>query len=158
VPFLFFSATFSPIPLVVQVFLFIFVLNIHNWLLIIHKKLKQMKQFSLFLLVTVVLCMVGAEASAHDFELKNSDGQIICYTKYSNHDDVFVTYRGSSYDEYSDEYTGVINIPETISVAGITMKVEAIGANAFRGCSGLTSVTIPNSVKNLYNTCFKGCI
>ena len=35
--------------------------------------------------------------------------------------------------------------------------MESIGRFAFRDCSGLTSVTIPNSVKSIENGAFEGC-
>ena len=49
-----------------------------------------------------------------------------------------VTYRGSSYNTYTDEYTGSITIPETIIYEGITYRVTDIGESAFYGCSSLT--------------------
>ena len=36
-------------------------------------------------------------------------------------------------------------------------SVTSIGANAFRGCSGLTSLTIPSSVKIIGDCAFEGC-
>ena len=39
----------------------------------------------------------------------------------------------------------------------IPNSVESIGGSAFYGCSGLTSVTIPNSVTSIGNYVFYGC-
>ncbi|MBO7271987.1 MAG: leucine-rich repeat domain-containing protein, partial [Bacteroidaceae bacterium] len=44
----------------------------------------------------------------------------------------------------------------SISTA-ITYSVTSIGDNAFRGCSGLTSVVIPNSVTSIGVRAFSGC-
>lgn len=58
---------------------------------------------------------------------------------------VSVTNKTASYNSYSGE----IVIPATITSAGITYDVTAIGANAFRKCTALTKVTIPSSVTSI---------
>ncbi|MBR5643224.1 MAG: leucine-rich repeat domain-containing protein [Salinivirgaceae bacterium] len=39
----------------------------------------------------------------------------------------------------------------------IPESVKSIGSSAFKGCSGLSSVTIPNSVTSIGNSTFSGC-
>jgi hypothetical protein len=56
-----------------------------------------------------------------------------------------VTYRGDDHYSYN-EYSGSVTIPETITYNSQTYSVTSIGDFAFNECSGLTSVTIPNSV------------
>ena len=57
----------------------------------------------------------------------------------------------------SGKYSGGIVIPEFVDHDDVTYVVTGIGDNAFSGCSGLTSVTIPNSVTYLGYGVFYGC-
>ena len=94
-----------------------------------------------------VFLMTAMLSFAHDFEVKNADGKTIYYNIPSSSDlTVAVTYQGTSCSVYSNEYTGDVTIPESVSYGGKTYSVTSIGDWAFYGCSGLTSVTIPNCV------------
>ncbi len=53
--------------------------------------------------------------------------------------------------------TGNLIIPETVLYYGKTYHVTSIGNRAFYYCSGLTSVTIPNSVTSIGQYAFQGC-
>ena len=68
-----------------------------------------------------------------------------------------VTYRGIAYNEYSNEYTGSVTIPETVTYNGTTYNVTSISSSAFRDCSSLTSVTIPESVQTIGWYPFSDC-
>ena len=46
----------------------------------------------------------------------------------------------------SGSYSGNISIPSQVSYYGTTYSVTSISYGAFKGCRGLTSVTIPNNV------------
>ena len=49
-----------------------------------------------------------------------------------------------------DTYIGYINIPEKIKYNGEIYSVTSIGNSAFQHCTGLTSITIPNSVTTIF--------
>ena len=54
-------------------------------------------------------------------------------------------------------YSGSIVIPESIIYEEKTYSVTRIREQAFLGCTGLTSVEIPNSVTNIGMYAFEGC-
>ena len=105
----------------------------------------------LFAAVAVLLCCITA--NAHDFEV---DG--IYYNLLSSVDlTVKVTYKGDYYDSFSNEYSGDVIIPSTVTYKSKTLTVTSIGGSAFYDCSGLTSITIPNSVTSIGSSVFSGC-
>ena len=97
-------------------------------------------------------------ASAHDIEVKNADGVTIYYNYINNGTELEVSFRGSRYDSYSDEYQGNVVIPEEVTTyMSIPRKVTSIGYEAFYNCKSLTSVTIPNSVTSIGYEAFYNC-
>ncbi len=56
------------------------------------------------------------------------------------------------------KYPGDIIIPEKVKGNdGVEYVVTSLGASCFKGCSGLTSITIPSSVTSLGDYCFCDC-
>ena len=108
-----------------------------------------MKQIKFSFLLTALLSMVGTRAIAHDIEVKNADGVTVYYSWANNKTELSVSCRGSNGSHYSNEYSGNVVIPEFVTYKGTTYPVTSIGDYAFDGCSGLTSVTIPNSVTSI---------
>ena len=96
-------------------------------------------------LFTALLLLCSTAVAAHDFEV---DGIYYKISSYTNNA-VEVTYKGDS--KYSANYTGSVVIPESITNNEITYSVIGIGYYAFRNCDSLTSIEIPNSVKNIRN-------
>ena len=97
--------------------------------------------------VLLVCMLVGTfTAGAYNFVV---DG--IYYNKNGN--EATVTYKDAGYNTYKGEVT----IPSTVTYGGETLTVIAIGDNAFKSCTGLTSVTIPNTVNALGASSFRGC-
>ena len=116
-----------------------------------------MKQQSIKFLFVMLACMLGANASAHDIAVANADGITIYYNYINNNTELAVTYRGNFWSDYSNQYSGIIFIPESVTYNGMAYSVTQIGSQAFLDCSGLTSVTIPNSVTSIGNDAFSRC-
>ena len=57
----------------------------------------------------------------------------------------------------TNSYSGEIVIPSTVTYTEQSYSVTSIGRGAFRSCSDLTSVTIPNSVTSIGRSAFDGC-
>ena len=104
------------------------------------------KLFLLFWALLATTCLW-----AHNFEV---DG---IYYNYLDDNNVAVTYKGSSFGAYDNEYSGEVTIPETVTYDGITYNVTSIGNGAFYECRSLTSVTIPNSVTSIGDAAFYQC-
>ena len=104
-------------------------------------------------LFTTLLLLCSIVVSAHDFEV----GGIYYNITDETNKTVEVTFRGKYNDSYSNEYTGSVVIPESVSYGGTTYSVTSIGSNAFNECSVLTSIIIPNSVTSIGGYAFNDC-
>ena len=81
----------------------------------------------------------------------NSNTIIINSVKYRLNDD---------YTAQVISYSGTpenITISECVSYESYTFKVTSIGSSAFKDCTSLTSVTIPDSVTSIGDNAFSGC-
>ena len=111
------------------------------------KHFKLLKSF----LLALIAAMLPQLASAYDFMV---DG--LCYNINDDGTSVTVTYETTSSPRYSD-LSGELNIPENVTYNGASYSVTSIGGNAFTGCTGLTSVEIPNSVTSIGEYAFGLC-
>ncbi len=100
-----------------------------------------------FLLVGMIACCMLSflTASAYNFAV---DG---IYYKKTSSSTVGVTYR-----EYNS-YSGSVVVPDSVNYNGVSYKVTSIESSAFYGCTGLTTIEIPNSVTTIGTYAFKGC-
>ena len=56
-----------------------------------------------------------------------------------------------------NKYTGSVVIPEKVTYESVEYSVTSIGTEAFRGCSGLSSVTIGSGVTSIGDRAFYYC-
>ena len=68
-----------------------------------------------------------------------------------------VTFDGTTYDEFTQEYVGDIVVPSTVVWGGKQYTVTSVGANAFNGCTSLASVTLPPTVTSIGEYAFYNC-
>ena len=112
-----------------------------------------MKQNILRKLMLIVVLLTSSHVFAYDFEV---DG--LCYEISADSDtpSVYVTYKVHAVMG-GNSYYGEIVIPESVINDGTSYTVIGIDTYAFFHCSGLTSVTIPNSVTSIGGSAFSGC-
>ncbi len=103
-------------------------------------------------LLTLFCLLLSISGYAHDFEM---DG--IFYKILSEEDHtVSVTFKGESIP-YSNEYSGDIVIPKTVSYNGQGYAVVKIDSYAFIQSETLNSIYIPGSVKSVGSQAFSEC-
>jgi len=100
-------------------------------------------------ILLLLLMLLPVVASAYNAEING-----IYYNLNSSEKTAEVTYKNTNYNSYS----GDIVIPSQVTYNGNTYSVTTIGYYAFLDCSGLTSITIPNSVTSIGYDAFSLCI
>ena len=112
-----------------------------------------MKKYYLFralALLALLTCAAGASAENANFSYH---GIYYCLTTYDNGTGVVSVENNGSFNTYS----GTVNIPDSVPYQGKYYPVTCIGYQAFKDCTGLTVVTLPEGVEMLLNESFAGC-
>ena len=123
------------------------------------------KKYLLESLVFAVAMMLqlNAHAQSYDFSAVAPSGQTLYYAIY---DESSVLVVGQTDVELGDNYSpaysvsqmaGNLIIPSTVSYGGNTYTVIAIWTRAFSNCTGLTSVSIPSSIRLIGPYAFYSC-
>lgn len=100
----------------------------------------------------IALLSLGQISWAYDFSY-TYQGQTLYYNIIGNV--AQVTHQ--NYPSGYSNLTGVLIIPDSVTYGGHTYPVNSIGADAFRSCTGLTSVTIPEGITYIGNKAFAFC-
>lgn len=108
--------------------------------------------------LTLLMLIITFSIYAHTFSAENSEGVTIYYRVLSSSNKtVAVTFKGTLYNDYNDEYNGIVNIPSTVNNGENSYTVIQIDQSTFENCSNLMSVTLPESVTTIQGYAFKGC-
>ena len=107
--------------------------------------------FKGFVMLVVLMLMTTSSAMAQEPKYEVIDG-----FRYLLESD---TKTATLVPQKDGDYSGdIIIIPEKVKGNdGVEYVVTSLGASCFKGCSGLTSITIPSSVTSLGSSCFSGC-
>ncbi len=107
------------------------------------------------LLLTFLALAGAAQLPAHDFAKRmHGNGTEVTDSIWYNiisetPAEVAVTFRGERYNTFSGEYDGLVIIPSSVTHEGKDYTVTTIGEDAFSGCSGITELTVPETVDSI---------
>lgn len=105
-----------------------------------------MRQVYKGLAIFTMALAISMKASGFDFEVNG-----IYYDYNPNDQTAIVTY------SINKKYSGNIDIPDQVSYNGRTLPVSTIGHYAFRDCTELESVGLPNELTKIEWGAFEGC-
>ena len=121
---------------------------------------KHLKANMWLRIISAILAIVVAgvlilqrNSDSHDFECNGIYYRIVDDIS----DIVKVTYKGNDWESYDHEYSGTVEIPDSLTYRNRTYRVTEIDDHAFSGCDEMTSVSIPASVWHIGHGAFSRC-
>ena len=111
------------------------------------------------IIILFAVMAAAVSAAAHDYAVPNNEGVMIYYNDVSSNTKpaVEVTYQGTWFGAYENEYQDTVIIPNTVVISSKTYAVIGIGEQAFAESFKLTSVTIPESIEYIGDKAFQSC-
>ena len=102
------------------------------------------------------MMMLSLQAMAYDFSY-TYQGKTLYYKILAGSTNTLAVTYYSETPASNNHVSGDVVIPSSVEYNGTTYSVTSIGERAFRGCSGLTSASIPNGVTSIGEDAFFGC-
>ena len=108
-----------------------------------------------YMLLVMFLCLISNKVSAYDIAVPNEDGVTIYYNRIDD-GELEVTYYKWNPHGYPEGYDGIhiITIPSQVTYSGQSFIVSRIGTNAFFKSYSLTTISLPNSMKEIDEQAF----
>ena len=109
-------------------------------------------------MMAVAIMLLSLQAMAYDFSY-TYQGKTLYYDIFAGRtNEVRLTYYNlDGSDTANNHVSGDVVIPSSVEYNGTTYNVTAINELTFLGCGNLTSITIPNSITDIYGSAFYGC-
>ena len=105
-------------------------------------------------IIIIAMLLAAVAARAFDFRVATAAGQYVYYSIIPGTTTVkAVNPNWSSHAEPM----GFLALPATVEHNGVTYQLKAVDAEAFRGCSSLTGVSLPEGVTSLGRMAFAFC-
>ena len=104
--------------------------------------------------IVLLFFMISLSVAVNAYDIV-IDG--IYYILDSDNQTASVTYKEHKNGAYKSDYEGDVSIPESVVHQGVNYRVTAIGSHAFQGCKGLTSISVPTSVRMIGHFAFIRC-
>ena len=109
-------------------------------------------------IMAVAMMMLSLQAMAYDFSYTYQGKTLYYEIRAGGTNEVRLTYYNlDGSDTANNHVSGDVVIPSSVEYNGTTYNVTAIDELTFLGCSNLTSITIPNSITDIYGSAFYGC-
>ena len=107
-------------------------------------------------MMAVAIMLLSLQAMAYDFSY-TYQGKTLYYKILAGSTNTLAVTYYSETAASNNHVSGDVVIPSSVEHNNVTYSVTSIGDSAFRNCSDLTSVSIPNSVTSIGHSAFRNC-